>query len=183
MILEMVQKHIPNKKLAFLDNNTEDNVLINSNFKCGFYINREKLQRILRSDKYRIDAAYDPSSYPGVKCKYYFNNEFGFDKDIQRGQITQEDRAMKLSELNDNKKYTEVSFMIFRTGSCLIVGNCSERILRFIFEFIKNILQTEYESIRDVNDEPNAKIKKAKIRKRTAVMTNQYFTDINEFPR
>ena len=46
----------------------------------------------------------------------------------QNGRILLEDNKLKLSELNDNKKYTEVSFMIFRTGSCLIVGNCSENI-------------------------------------------------------
>ena len=43
--------------------------------------------------------------------------------------------------------------MIFRTGSCLIVGNCTEKILRFVFEFIKNILQNEYEKIVSPNEE------------------------------
>ncbi len=82
---------------------------------------------------------------------------------------------MKMSELGDNKKYTEVSFMIFRTGSCLIVGNCSERILKFIFEFIKNILAKEYHTIGVVNEDPIAKIKKTKLRKKTITMTQSYF--------
>jgi hypothetical protein len=51
--------------------------------------------------------------------------------------ILPDDRGMKMSELIENKKYTEVSFMIFRTGSCLIVGNCSEAILVFIYKFIR----------------------------------------------
>ena len=71
---------------------------------------------------------------------------------MQKGQIDEEDRNMKLSELVDNNKYTEVSFMIFRTGSCLIVGNCTEKILRFVYNFIKNMLETEYVNIKTIAD-------------------------------
>ena len=189
MILETIQPHIMsnsdtslcdisnNPNLDFINTDIEDNVLINSNFNCGYFINREKLHAILRSDKYRIESAYDPCSYPGVKCKFYFNNEVGFDVDIQRGQINEEDRNMKLSELNDNKKYTEISFMIFRTGSCLIVGNCSERILKFVFEFIKKILTDEYHQINVINEEPITKIKKTKLRKKTILMTTTYYNE------
>ena len=82
---------------------------------------------------------------------------------------------MKMSELDDNKKYTEVSFMIFRTGSCLIVGNCSEKILMFIFEFIKNILQTEYHKIHTTNEEVVVKNKKIKIRKKKINISQSYY--------
>ena len=80
--------------------------------------------------------------------------------------IEQEDRNMKLYQLDDNKKYTEVSFMIFRTGSCLIVGNCTEKILRFVYEFIKIILHDEYQKICVSCDIEPTKEKKEKIRKR-----------------
>lgn len=171
MILEYLQPHVQDNQLGFLDNNQEDNVLINSNFNCGFFINREKLYSILRSDKYGIETAYDPCSYPGVKCKFYFNNDIGFDPILQNGKIIECERGMKMSELNDNKKYTEVSFMIFRTGSCLIVGNCTEKILLFIFEFIKQMLQTEYGPIHVANDETIVKQKKTKLRKRIIKVT------------
>ena len=176
MILEYVQPYV-DSPLDFIENNSEDNVLINSNFNCGYYINRERLHSILRSDKYRIESAYDPCSYPGVKCKFYFNNELGFDKELQKGHVSENDRNMKMNELGDNKKYTEVSFMIFRTGSCLIVGNCNERILKFIFEFIKNILTNEYHNINIANNDAEAKVKKTKLRKKQVVMTQQYFSD------
>jgi hypothetical protein len=179
MILETLQPFIPTE-LSFLENSSEDNVLINSNFNCGFYINREKLYSILRSDKYGIETAYDPCSYPGVKCKFYFNNEIGFDVALQNGRIQAYERNMKMSELDDNKKYTEVSFMIFRTGSCLIVGNCSESILMFIFDFIKNILKQEYEKISVVSEEPIVKTKKSKLRKKNVTISNNYYaSDVN----
>jgi hypothetical protein len=174
MILNIIKPFI-SSELYFLENSSEDNVLINSNFNCGFFINREKLYTILRSEKYGIETAYDPCSYPGVKCKFYFNHDFGFDPDIQNGKIIVNDRSMKMSELDDNKKYTEVSFMIFRTGSCLIVGNCSEKILLFIFEFIKNILKNEYYQIHTANEEVVVKNKKTKIRKKKINISQSYY--------
>jgi hypothetical protein len=174
MILNIIKPYI-SSELYFLENSTEDNVLINSNFNCGFFINREKLYTVLRSEKYGIETAYDPCSYPGVKCKFYFNHELGFDPSVQNGKIIVKDRSMKMSELDDNKKYTEVSFMIFRTGSCLIVGNCSEKILMFIFEFIKNILQAEYHQIHTVNEEVVVKNKKTKIRKKKINISQSYY--------
>jgi len=170
MILDLIQPHVDNQ-LDFIETDTEDNVLINSNFNCGYFINREKLHSILRSSKYKIESAYDPCSYPGVKCKYYFNNEIGFDVENQNGQVVLEDRMQKMSELGDNLKYTEISFMIFRTGSCLIVGNCSERILKFVFEFIKRILAEEYKNIHVANEEPINKNKKIKLRKKTILVS------------
>ena len=161
--------------LEFVDNTNEDSVLINSNFNCGFYINREKLHSILRSDKYNIEAVYDPCSYPGVKCKFYFDHESGFDIKKQKGQIQGIDFKNKMSELNNNKKYTEVSFMIFRTGSCLIVGNCSETILTFIYNFIRTLLQNEYREIYCNPDQTIVKEKKKKIRKKQILVTSTYF--------
>ena len=180
MVLEILQPHI-STSLVYVDQNRGDeNVLINSNFNCGFYINREKTHHILRSEKYGMESAYDPCSYPGVKSKYYFNNVVGFDAELQTGAIRPEDRQLKMSELIDSKKYTEISFMIFRTGSCLIVGNCSERILMFVFEYIKRFLTEEYENIRVVNEGPIAKIKKSKIRKRTVQVSNEYYQNMSQ---
>tara|TARA_A100001388_G_scaffold188412_1_gene141680 strand:+ start:178 stop:1350 length:1173 start_codon:yes stop_codon:yes gene_type:complete len=173
-IIEILQPHI-DTHLEYKEIELEENVLINSNFNCGFYIDRDKLHNILRSDKYGIESAYDPCSYPGVKCKYYFNNQQEYDTEIQTGRVDKDDENMKRYELDDNTKYTEISFMIFRTGSCLIVGNCNEKVLLFVFEFIKNILQNEYYQIRSQSQEQTTKEKKKKLRKRQIQMTNEYY--------
>jgi hypothetical protein len=180
MILEILQPHIYTPLFYIQEDRGDENVLINSNFNCGFYINREKAHSILRSDKYGIESAYDPCSYPGVKCKYYFNHELGFCLDKQLGHVRMGDRQMKMSELDDSKKYTEISFMIFRTGSCLIVGNCSEKILMFVFEFIKRFLMEEYQVIHVTNEGPVNKCKKMKLRKKTIQMTPEYFREISK---
>lgn len=177
MVLEMLSTYT-NSSLEFIHHDEENNVLINSNFNCGYYINRDKLYSILRSSKYNIDTSYDPCSYPGVKCKFYFNKESGFNSDLQNGLILNEHRNMKMSELDDAKKYTEISFMIFRTGSCLIVGNCTEQVLRYVYNFIKNILYNEYRNINVKNTNTEQKTKKEKIRKKTIQLTSEYYNQL-----
>ena len=124
-----------------------DTVLINSNFNCGFYIDRDRLHEILKY-KYRINSNYDSCSYPGIQSKFYYVHGNA----VQNGQQPhyQKDLAPK-GEKGDagdgTAKYCEISFMIFRTGSVLIVGKCTEDILHTIYNFLKTILEDEYEEI------------------------------------
>ena len=158
-------------------------VLINSNFNCGFYINRDKLHKLLCSEKYSIESAYDPCSYPGVKCKFYYNNEIDLcdakSSKQQNGLIREEDRSMKMSELFQSKKYREISFMIFRTGSCLVVGNCDEEPLNCVYEFIKKILKDEYTNIVVRGLKDSVKTKQPKIRKKKITMTKTYYNSMS----
>lgn len=125
--------------IGYKPNNIET-VLINSNFNCGFYINRETLYDTLRF-KYNIQAIYDPCSYPGIQCKFYFN------------PAVEHQTGSQLSEMNRiiYKNITEVSFMIFRTGSVLIVGRCDEDVLFYIYDFLKVILSNEFKHICQKN--------------------------------
>lgn len=173
MILSILRPILGNH-VDYVDSNEENNVLINSNFNCGFYIDRDKLYTILRN-KYNIDTAYDPCSYPGVKSKFYFKRDLGFNDQLQKGFIQVEDHSKKVSEINDNDTYVEVSFMIFRTGSCLIVGNCTEKILRFVYSYIKNMLETEYSSIFTKSDIETTKIKQTKQRKKKITVTPDFY--------
>jgi TATA-box binding protein (TBP) (component of TFIID and TFIIIB) len=147
---------------------TSDTVLINSNFNCGFFINREILFDILRS-KYTIQAIYDPCSYPGIQCKFYYNNDIG----IQTGkQISSENK-------NKYQNITEVSFMIFRTGSVLIVGMCDENILQEIYGFLKALLKEEFKYIcqKLITPDNYVKDKKKKIRKKIINIFNESEND------
>lgn len=176
MLLSILRPIVDNE-LDFVDVDKECNVLINSNFNCGFYLHRDKLYSILRN-KYNIEAAFDPCSYPGVKCKFYFNHDYNFDNEKQLGIITRDDQGQKMSELNDNKKYTEVSFMVFRTGSCLIVGNCTEPILRYVYDFVKGVLQREYSVICSQEKVQPVKPKQPKIRKKTITFTHEMYQTV-----
>ena len=91
-------------------------ILVNSNFNCNYYLNREKLVQILKK-KYKIKCGMDSCSYPGIQCKYKLDTGI------------------------------EISFMIFRTGSVLIVGKCDDTELYEIYNFLKNVFHDEYTKI------------------------------------
>ena len=157
----------------------KSNVLINSNFNCGYYIQQEKLREVLR-DKYRLHPVYDPSMYPGVKCKFYYNNELPCDPSIQLGILDNEDQNATMTELDELtlEKYTKISFMVFRTGNCLIVGNCTKTVLTYVYEFVKKILMDEYDYIHATNDIPVSKVKKTKPRKQVVQFTRTYYQNL-----
>jgi len=100
-------------------------VLVNSNFNCKYYLNRELLLDILKK-KYKIKCNMDSCSYPGIQCKY---------------------------KINDAGKEREVSFMIFRTGSVLIVGKCNDQYLNEIYEFLVMVFHDEYTNIYEEQSE------------------------------
>lgn len=141
-----------------IDYNKENisTVLINSNFSCGFFIDRFKLYKLLKH-KYNISAAYDPCSYPGIQSKFYYHP----DKVIQDG--------VKNNDYEYN--WTQISFMIFRTGSVLIVGNCDKFILNKIYVFLKNILIDEYCNICLKNNDSKKKVAVKKIRKKSILLS------------
>jgi TATA-box binding protein (TBP) (component of TFIID and TFIIIB) len=71
--------------------------------------------------EYGIKCSFDSCSYPGIQCKY---------------------------RLEDKR---EISFMIFRTGSILIVGKCENEELFMIYEYIKDILNANFAQIYQQN--------------------------------
>jgi TATA-box binding protein (TBP) (component of TFIID and TFIIIB) len=143
--------------LSYLINKNET-VLINSNFNCGFYINRDALYDLLKY-KYKINSGYDPCSYPGIQSLFYYNSEI----EKQTGQ----------PPIEKHDKIHKMSFMIFRTGSVLIVGKCEEDMLNEIYQFIKKLLQTEYPTIGEQTvDHTKQKEKKKKIRKKTIIINH-----------
>ena len=158
-VIETLQPYV--KETLGYKENTNETVLINSNFNCGFFINREGLYDILKF-KYNIQSIYDPCSYPGIQCKFYYNPDTG----IQNGcQISEENKELY-------KNIREVSFMVFRTGSVLIVGRCDENVLMIIYDFLKIILSAEYKNICQKNIKTNedgeiiVKDKKKKVRRK-----------------
>jgi len=145
-LLVQILRPIVGEDLDFQRGNSET-VLINSNFKCGYYINRDALYRMLKY-KYRINCNYDACSYPGIQCKFFYVKG----SDEQSGQqpahfAAGEETNRHKKACNDTKAHYEISFMIFRTGSVLIVGKCNEDVLHEIYDFIRTMLETEYMTI------------------------------------
>ena len=163
-LVEIVGKHCSNK----LDYKKYDieTVLINSNFSCNYFIDRDKLAEILKY-QYHIHVVYDPCSYPGIQCKFYYNED---NKD-NNGICSCEKKCSKKGSGKGKNQCLEISFMIFRTGSVLIVGHCDEYILQKIYAYVKDILLTEYQKIA-IPGTRKIKEKNKKVWKKTILVTN-----------
>jgi chemotaxis protein histidine kinase CheA len=152
--------------LNYLPDKSET-VLINSNFNCGYYINREKLYEILKH-KYNINSVYDPCSYPGIQCEIYYNTTLKIQKNAEESPLVSLASASSASESEDYKKNNyKISFMVFRTGSVLIVGKCNETILYELYDFLCDILKKEYIYIKNSQKDIKKKevVKNLKLRK------------------
>jgi len=141
-------------------------VLINSNFTANYYINRNSLYNLLKY-KYKLNTCYDPCSYPGVRSKFYYNEIHP----EQNGVCICKNRCNKKGNGKQLNSCLEVSFMIFRTGSVLIVGNCNKSILHIIYDFVVKILHNEYNQISIGSTTPKKAKKKKKKRKKTILVT------------
>jgi hypothetical protein len=155
--------------LIFLEHKSET-VMINSNFSCGYYINREKMYKLLKY-KYKINSNFDPCSYPGIQCEFYHNTLLKSQTGIQPNC----DRTLGgRTEADGN--VSKISFMVFRTGSVLIVGKCSEEMLYEIYHFLCRMFETDYDEIKGLSVIPKpagAKKEKEstrKIRKKTILV-------------
>jgi len=191
-ILIIMLKNIIGEHVDYQRNKCET-VLINSNFNCGYYIDRDKLYDILKY-KYRINSNYDSCSYPGIQCKFFYCvDEMSFV--VQNGQqptpasapasasaSTLVKTKVELENCDDSKKYIEISFMVFRTGSVLIVGKCEDYVLHDIYAFIKELLRVEFTNVGShiINHEDAVKKHVPKLRTRVIVNNiNNINTTIN----
>jgi len=172
-LLVRILRPIVGDELDFQRNQCET-VLINSNFKCGYYINRDALYNLLKY-KYRINCNYDACSYPGIQCKFFYVQGLGRQTGQQPAHSMDDATTMTnkhKKSCNDAKAHYEISFMIFRTGSVLIVGKCNEDVLLEIYEFIRTMLETEYMTIGKCLVSTDASLDKKRVPKiRRKVLT------------
>ena len=150
------------KPIAHVPERSET-VLVNSNFSCGFHIDRQVLFGILRSE-YNISCSYDPCSYPGIQAEFYYDDR----AECQTGRLPASEDT---EELLQNGTVTKISFMVFRTGSVLIVGKCSDPVLREIYAFICDILCSQAGRIKVAGSESAAPVKSAARRARKRTIT------------
>ena len=151
------------KALECLPDRTET-VLINSNFNCGYYIERQRLFEVLR-DKYGMNCAYDPCSYPGIHSEFYY--KVGASTQNGRQPISDEDKAFNILQLH---------FKVFRTGSVLILGKCAESVVQEIYEFLKELLAVSFPTVGCAIQERQAAddkdVKKTRKQRRRIIITS-----------
>lgn len=144
--------NIVNNYVKSLPSNIKENILdntdpqikdleigmINSDFNCGFKINRELLHRIVISMGFY--SSFEPSIYPGVNIKYYYNP-------VDFGGICNCNCICDGKGKNGNCK--KITVAVFNSGSIIITGAKSGDHLRKAYEFINKIINDRKEEIKE----------------------------------
>lgn len=157
--LEKLIKEIKDNKIDILksENYNLDDIIyadisilmINTDFKIfkepeytnKFSIKRRTLHNILIND-YNMIARFDPSTYPGVKIEYWWNNI----NDIRDASTHYDKRNVK-SKSNVKEGIKKITIAVFESGSILITGAITIEQVDETYTFICNIIEKNKEII------------------------------------
>ncbi len=133
LFMDELKSISPEKLEEILDNlepkQTESKiVLINSDFDVYSKINRELLHRMVVDKGYY--SSYEPTIYPGVNIKYYYN-------EIENNGICQ-----CLGPCNGKGKNCckSITIAVFNSGKIIITGGQSYKHLNIAYNFISGII-------------------------------------------
>tara|TARA_Y100000593_G_C4086112_1_gene226237 strand:- start:37 stop:561 length:525 start_codon:yes stop_codon:yes gene_type:complete len=111
-------------------------VLINSDFDIKYKVNRELLHRdILAKD---MCSSYEPTIYPGVNMKYYFNSSYD-----SNGVCQCTKRCNGKGTGNGNGECKRITIAIFNSGKIIITGGKTMEQLTLSYKFINSILKNK----------------------------------------
>ena len=136
-------KKLPQDKLSEILDNTDpvisssNIVLINSDFDLKCKVKREILQRIIIDRGYY--SSYEPTIYPGVNIKYYFN------KNKQDTGICNCERSCDGKGKDGLCK--KVTVAVFNSGKVIITGGQSYEHLNTAHKFIKDIINEKQDEV------------------------------------
>lgn len=148
--------------------------LINSDFKVGFPIKRELLYKVC-VQTYENDCSFEPCIYPGVKIRYYFNEDnhirdglchCGCECDVGKGSGKGEGQCKK------------ITIAVFQSGCVIITGAQSPEQISEAYTFINRLIMLHQNDIEKrvilpVND-PVEPTKKYMINKKNIIYPDWY---------
>ena len=129
-------------------------VMVNSNFWCGFGLDRDKMVDLM-INKYHLETTYDPSKYPGVVCRYYIRDDSDTggtclcNPPCSTLEIGNGKGRKRATNVGDHKPCLPMTFMMFRTGSVLIVGRCGDEHLSRVHKFVATVLLANKHDIQN----------------------------------
>ena len=106
--------------------------LINSDFRIGIEIKRDKLNQLLRSE-YSVSSSFEPCIYPGVKIQYYWNPK-------------EDTRGVGLGDLEDKK----ITIAVFQSGCIIITGAQQLDQIDMAYEFICSIINDNIKHLQKI---------------------------------
>lgn len=118
---------------------------VNSNYGIGFDVERQRLYDVFNKNYPELDVTYDPSSYSGVKIRFFYNaikekqngmcecQKMGNVKTVCKGRTT----ASTGNKLGQCKVITVA---VFQTGNIINTGGRNMKQTLVAYEFVNKIL-------------------------------------------
>lgn len=105
--------------------------LINSDFRVGFEIKRDKLCKIMQT-QYNVFCNYEPCIYPGVKIQFNFNDNY----DEQEGRCKCASPCNGKGSGSGEGECKKITIAVFQSGCVIITGAQNKEQIENSYEFI-----------------------------------------------
>ena len=152
-VTKILEKFFLNKPDLFLNKEAMETFRIldfeitnvNSNYGIGFDVERQRLYDVFNKNYPELDVAYDPSSYSGVKIRFFYNTmkqvqtgicecqKMGDVKNICKGRTT-------VSTGNKLGHCKVITVAVFQTGNIINTGGRNMKQTLIAYEFVNKIL-------------------------------------------
>lgn len=118
--------------------------LINSDFRIGIDIRRDKLNTLIQRT-YDVLSSFEPCIYPGVKIQYFWNK-----CNVPDGicSCTEECNGKGSGEGNGNCK--KITIAVFQSGCIIITGAQSIEQINTAYVFICNVIKNHIDELEKV---------------------------------
>jgi TATA-box binding protein (TBP) (component of TFIID and TFIIIB) len=123
-------------------NNQYQIVLINSDFKVNYLLNRENIFKLLNTLNFFV--IYEPDIYPGVNLKYFINSN-----NKVKGICNCTEKCNGKGNCNGDGDCKRITIAIFQSGSIIITGSKHDDQVQECFKFINNLLRENFSEIID----------------------------------
>lgn len=147
--IKTITKHEPNvvKDVSKLCNKGYKVALINSDFKIGFEVKRDRLHSVL-INSYENKCSFEPCIYPGVKIQYFWNSTNREKDGICK--CKESCFAGKGSGCGDGD-CKKITIAVFQSGCIIITGAQNTQQIDDAYAFITDVLYKHVEHIKKVN--------------------------------
>lgn len=125
--------------------------LINSDFRLGFEIKRDRLCKIMQNT-YDVFCSYEPCIYPGAKIQFFWNSMHGAKQDgvckcktcICQGKGTGHGEA----------ECKKITIAVFQSGCIIITGAQTHGQIKDAYDFICTLVENHYDEVKKSSLEP-----------------------------
>lgn len=118
--------------------------LINSDFRMGMEIRRDRLNRIVQN--IGVYSSFEPCAYPGVKIKYCWNSDYGQGDGICRCSC----ECLGKGTGRGEGQCKNITIAVFQSGCIIITGAQMYRQIDDAYDFIVAIVNKHADTLKKV---------------------------------